>query len=158
LEKVPRKQAYAPVVFSSGAAISSADRLLLGFKSLALSAVQGKDVPYGKIVHGSTFSVNSLALHTICTKAGSAVAALENIVTGTETPRLLLNRHCNKCEFRSECRAKAIENDDVSLIQTLKPKDIAKLNKKGIFTLRCSKLSGRFEDFWARRADRRPAA
>jgi hypothetical protein len=27
-----------------------------------------------------------------------------------------------------------------------------------IIALRCSKLSGRFEDFWARRADRRPAA
>ena len=27
-----------------------------------------------------------------------------------------------------------------------------------IIALRCSKLSGRFEDFWARRADRRAAA
>jgi predicted RecB family nuclease len=63
------------------------------------------------------------------------VAALENVVNGTATPRLLLNRHCNKCEFGSECRAKAIENDDLSLIQTLQPKDIAKLNKKGIFTI-----------------------
>ena len=43
LEKVPRKQAYAPVIFSSSATISSVDRLLLGFKSLALAAVQGKD-------------------------------------------------------------------------------------------------------------------
>ena len=40
LEKVPRKQAYAPVVFSSWPAISSVDRLLLGFKSLALAAVR----------------------------------------------------------------------------------------------------------------------
>jgi len=135
LEKMPRKQAYAPVVFSALSTISSEDRLLLGFKSLALSAVQGKDAPYGKIVHGSTFSVNRLALPTLRTKAGSVVAALENVVNGTATPRLLLNRHCNECEFRSECRAKAIENDDLSLIQTLKPKDIAKLNKKGIFTI-----------------------
>jgi predicted RecB family nuclease len=135
LEKVPRKQAYAPVIFSALATISSEERLLLGFKSLALSAIQGKDAPYGKIVHGSTFSTNRLALPTLRTKAASIVAGLANVANGVATPRMLLNRHCNTCEFRSECRAKAIENDDLSLIQTLKPKDIAKLNRKGIFTV-----------------------
>ncbi len=135
LEKVPRDRTYVPVLISPSATILWEDRLLLGFQGLTLSAVQGKEAPYGKILHGASFSVHKLALHNLGIRARSVVTSLEKVATGAATPRLMLNRHCNVCEFRSACRAKAVESDDVSLIQTLKLKDIAKLNKKGIFTI-----------------------
>ncbi len=134
IEKVPRTNAYIPVLFSPSKTISSRDRLALGFRGVALSAVQGKEPQYGKIVYGSSFSVTRLKLQVISKKTRSVITALAKVVDGTSPPRLLLNRHCNTCEFQSDCRTKAIESDDISLIQTLKPKEIAKLNKKGIFT------------------------
>jgi predicted RecB family nuclease len=97
--------------------------------------VQGKEAQYGKIVHGSSFSVTRLKLQLISKKTQSVITALTKIADGMSSPRLLLNRHCNTCEFQASCQARAFESDDLSLLRTLKPKDIAKLNKKGIFTI-----------------------
>jgi predicted RecB family nuclease len=135
IEKVPRTNSYIPVLYSPSKTISSRDRLALGFKGVALSAVQGKEAQYGKIVHGSTFSVTRLKLQMISKKTRSVITALTKVADGMSPPRLLLNRHCNTCEFQAGCQARAFESDDLSLLRTLKPKDIAKLNKKGIFTI-----------------------
>jgi hypothetical protein len=50
-------------------------------------------------------------------------------------PPLLLNRHCAECEFRRTCREAAAEKDDLSLLRGLSPREIAVLNRRGIFTV-----------------------
>lgn len=47
----------------------------------------------------------------------------------------MLNRHCGECEFRTRCRQKAVEKDNLSLLSGISEKERKKLNSKGIFTV-----------------------
>jgi predicted RecB family nuclease len=53
----------------------------------------------------------------------------------TQTPALILNRHCSSCQFQQNCRAKAKEMDHLSLLTGITEREINKLNKKGLFTV-----------------------
>ncbi|MEY2985550.1 MAG: hypothetical protein RLZZ568_2167, partial [Cyanobacteriota bacterium] len=53
----------------------------------------------------------------------------------TQTPALILNRHCSSCQFQHNCRAKAKEIDHLSLLTSITEREINKLNKKGLFTV-----------------------
>jgi hypothetical protein len=48
----------------------------------------------------------------------------------------MLNRHCNICEFKQLCRAKAIEADNLTLLSGMTSKEIAHHNSKGIFSVK----------------------
>ncbi len=48
---------------------------------------------------------------------------------------LFLCAHCNVCEFHTTCRAQAVEEDNMSLLQGMHRTHIDEQNKKGIFTL-----------------------
>jgi len=52
-----------------------------------------------------------------------------------ESPPVLLNRHCPLCPFHKECAAKAKEQDHVSLLKSMREKEMTAQNKKGIFTM-----------------------
>jgi predicted RecB family nuclease len=51
------------------------------------------------------------------------------------TPRIVLNRHCKICEFKSICREELEALDDLSLIDRITRKQISQYEKKGIFSL-----------------------
>ena len=53
----------------------------------------------------------------------------------TQTPALILNRHCSSCQFQQNCKAKAKEVDHLSLLTGITEREINKLNKKGLFTV-----------------------
>jgi hypothetical protein len=50
-------------------------------------------------------------------------------------PDLVLNRHCAECEFKTRCRQRAIDQDDLSLLGRMTEKERAKVNNRGIFTV-----------------------
>src|SRR5439155_384607 len=64
-----------------------------------------------------------------------AVGQVRALGQSAAPPPLLLNRHCAECAFRRSCRAAAVAKDDLSLLRGLSPKDIAGLNRRGIFTV-----------------------
>jgi len=61
------------------------------------------------------------------------IAAL--IADGAKAPELVLNRHCAECEFRDQCRQKALEQDSLSLLAGMGERERQKLRAKGIFTV-----------------------
>ena len=50
-------------------------------------------------------------------------------------PRLTLNRHCARCGFHAECRQRAVDADDLSLMSGLRACDLAAARRRGIFTV-----------------------
>jgi predicted RecB family nuclease len=54
---------------------------------------------------------------------------------GPDPPPLVLNDHCQVCEFRRRCREEAKAKDDISLLRGLNERAIKKLKKKGITTV-----------------------
>ena len=54
----------------------------------------------------------------------------------SDSPDLVLNRHCAECQFQSRCRQKAIETDDLSLLSGMTENERATHRSKGIFTVK----------------------
>src|SRR5262249_25401499 len=81
---------------------------------------------------------------------------VQQLQRGGEPPRLMLNGHCQVCEFRQRCRKQAEDADDISLLGGLSAKEAAALNGRGIFTVaqysytfrpgRIKRLAGRKHD------------
>jgi predicted RecB family nuclease len=46
-----------------------------------------------------------------------------------------LNKHCAHCEFEADCRSRAAESDDLSLLTSLTPGEAQKQKERGIFTV-----------------------
>lgn len=54
---------------------------------------------------------------------------------GEEIPKLILNNHCQICEFQSYCYEQAHQEDNLSLIRGISEKEIKSFNRKGILTV-----------------------
>ena len=53
-----------------------------------------------------------------------------------QEPPVILNKHCAVCQFREQCKAKALQEDNLSLLDRITPKVIRQYEKKGIFTVK----------------------
>ena len=71
-------------------------------------------------------------------------------------PSLILNAHCQICEFRRRCHEQAVQEDNLSLLRGMGEKEIKRYARKGIFTV--MQLSYTFRPRrrpkWARAAPR----
>ena len=126
---------YLPVLFYESRHIRKTQRLLLEVLALLLSRVQGKAPESGIIYHGSNCATTAVRF-----KPGLQIAAslLDEVVRmqGAKTPpKLLLNDHCQVCEFRRQCHAQAVKEDNLSLLRGLGEKGVKRYARKGIFTL-----------------------
>ncbi len=123
-----------PVIFTPKAKLSQEDRLEIAYDGFLLETLQSRRPEYGKVIYGDNFKVTRLKIGSQIEKAKNIVAKIKKINLDNP-PRIILNRHCQVCEFKDLCRAKAIEKDDLSLLAGIPPKEIEAQNKKGVFTV-----------------------
>jgi predicted RecB family nuclease len=140
LERVSRKDVvpgiqYRPVLCIRREKLTAEDRLLLAFGGSILARVQGTAPATGKIVHGREFRGSRVELAALWQVVQETVEGIRVLREASKPPPLRLNRHCSECEFRTQCRAAAVEKDDLSLLGGLSPKEIAALNARGLFTV-----------------------
>ena len=57
-------------------------------------------------------------------------------IASDSEPTLVLNRHCDICEFNQHCRAKAVEADNLTLLSGMTLKEMVRHNSKGIFSVK----------------------
>jgi predicted RecB family nuclease len=89
---------------------------------------------HGQIIYGEKFNKARLNLISFISKAEQILHDIDKLSGQKEQP-LFLCSHCDVCEFLIKCRSKAVEEDNMSLIQGMHRKHIEEQNKKGIFTL-----------------------
>jgi CRISPR/Cas system-associated exonuclease Cas4 (RecB family) len=107
---------FVPIRFVAANKLSQIDKLTAGFEALALSKALGTKVGIAKIIFGdkgTTFKLKVLALSRVVNKIIDQIA---NVLSSSSPPNLILNRHCPECIFKSRCRNKATEKDDLSLL------------------------------------------
>ena len=108
---------YEPTLVSSGHSVQAEDKTRLLFSVHVLTKVQGKPPKYGFLVtSGST--VQKMKLENNCKVILKTVAALQEWIESKplEEPRVMLNKHCNSCQFRLQCEETAEKLDDLSLL------------------------------------------
>jgi predicted RecB family nuclease len=124
---------YVPVLFYERRRISKIQRTLLEVLGLLLSRAQGKAPSNGVIFHGSDCRSTVVRFTTGLQAAQKLLNDVDQI--RGDRPPLLLNDHCQACEFRQECRAQAVKDDSLSLLRGLGEKEVKSYGRKGLFTL-----------------------
>jgi predicted RecB family nuclease len=115
-QKVGEQAQYIPIRFIHTNKLNRDDRLTLAFDGLVLSETLGRKVDIGKIVHGDSFTTLRVKTSTLEGEVRKAVAEIAGLLACQTPPDLVLTQHCAECEFQKQCRQKAIEKDDLSLL------------------------------------------
>ena len=126
---------YIPIRFIFRTKVTSDDKLLLGFDALVLSEVLGRNVSHGRIIRGDTYIVSKVKTAPLFGKVRKRIERIVALLRSASPPDLELNRYCVECEFKAECREKAIQTDDLSLLQGMTLKERETNHRKGIFTV-----------------------
>jgi len=126
---------YVPMLFHEGRKVGKEQKLLLEVYGLLLFQIQGRVPANGLVWHGRECKLTRIRLNPAMRKAEALLRELKEMGSAESPPKLILNDHCQVCEFRQRCHKRAIEEDNLSLLRGLKEKTITKLNGKGIFTI-----------------------
>jgi len=130
------KYSYEPCIFVGTHSISNEQKLELSYVGYVLERLQSTSPVTGRMIGMDGKS------HTI--KLGESTQSFKVLlgplvewttVPSPKLPPVLLNHHCSTCPFQRMCRAQAIQEDHLSLLGGITPKEIRKFNSKGIFTI-----------------------
>lgn len=127
---------YRPIRFCRSLQPRSAVHLLLAFDAFILGRLQGVCPDVGILFCGPTFRRVRVFLRTHLDSLTTVLARLRAQSASDHEPPLLLNRHCDICEFNQLCRVKAVDADNLTLLKGMTPKEVAHQNSKGIFSVK----------------------
>ena len=126
---------YTPVLFYEGLKIGKQQRLLLEVYGLLLSRLQEQMPSSGMIWHGKECRTTRVRLNGDLRKTERLLRDIKEMVSAESPPRLILNNHCQICEFRQRCHEQAAQEDNLSLLRGIGEKEINSYAKKGILTI-----------------------
>ncbi|MDJ0706326.1 MAG: Dna2/Cas4 domain-containing protein, partial [Leptolyngbyaceae cyanobacterium MO_188.B28] len=113
---------YAPILFYEGSRIRKEQRLFLELLAILLFDYQIVIPVVGIIWHGKECKQTTVHLNTDSRKFKQTLLDLKKIYAGEEVPKLVLNNHCQICEFKAYCYEKAQQEDNLSLIRGISEK------------------------------------
>ena len=126
---------YVPMLFREARKVGKEQRLLLEIHGLLLSRLQGHMPSRGIIWHGRACRTTKVRLNGDMRKTERVLREVKEMVIAQSPPKLILNDHCQVCEFRQRCHEEAVREDNISLLRGLGEKEIKKYARKGIFTV-----------------------
>jgi predicted RecB family nuclease len=126
---------YVPMLFHEGRKVGKEQRLLLELYALLLSRLQGQMPPSGIIWHGKECRTTRVRLNADLRSTERLLREVKEIASAEAPPKLILNDHCQVCEFRQRCHDQAVQEDDVSLLRGMGQKEVKSYARKGFFTL-----------------------
>ena len=124
-----------PIRFVANNKLTKLEKLLVAFDAHILSESLNLEITHGRIIHGEGFSPLKVKISVLAGEVRKLVGKIRSLLTGCVSPHLILNHHCQECGYQSLCHAKAIKNDDLSLLGGMTEKERKKFNTKGIFTV-----------------------
>jgi predicted RecB family nuclease len=126
---------YVPILFHEGEKLRKAHTLLLAFYGLLLSPLQRHMPAHGIIWHGKTFKPTRVRLNADLRKTERLLRDLKEMCGAESPPQLILNSHCQVCEFHTQCHEQALKEDNISLLRGLGEKELKRYARKGILNV-----------------------
>ena len=126
---------YAPILFHEGEKVGKELRLLLAMYGVLLSELQGKTSTTGIIYHGKNCRATELRLTPDLRNAQRLLEEVKGLASAEAPLRLMLNGHCQVCEFRQRCHAQAVQQDNISLLRGMSEKEVKSYARKYILTV-----------------------
>ncbi|MBV7335134.1 IS66 family transposase [Chloroflexi bacterium TSY] len=127
---------YEPTIFIGTHKVSKEQKLTLFFTARVLEELQTKPPATGYIIDVSGKS-HKVKLEESAQSLLHVLDPLQEWLAedAPEEPPVILNKHCPICQFRAACRAKAEQENNLSLLDRVTRKIIRKYERKGIFTV-----------------------
>jgi predicted RecB family nuclease len=125
-----------PIRFIFTNKLDKDDKLLLAFDAFTLSQSLGREIKFGKIVHGDNRATSKVKISPLVGGVRKRIDKISVLLASSTPPELILNRHCAECEFQTRCHKEAIQQDDLSLLSSMTAKERKKLNSRGTFTVK----------------------
>jgi predicted RecB family nuclease len=125
---------YEPTILVGTHKISNEQIIRLNFVGYILSIIQQQELLRGIIVTADN-RTHSIKIDGADKKILPILSVLRDWQYSQKTPPAILNKHCQYCKFRIDCREKASQADHISLIREANRKEIELYNKRGIFTV-----------------------
>ena len=140
VERIPplgrdRAAQFIPVRYVSHNKPTRDDKLLVAFDGLVLSEMLDRTIDRGRIIYGDCYATLQVKTSVLTDDVRLAIEKVGSLLARPTPPDLVLNRHCAECEFKTRCRQRAIDQDDLSLLGNMTEKERAKANSRGIFTV-----------------------
>ena len=126
---------YIPMLFLEGEKVRKEERRLLGVYGLLLSRLQGQMPANGIIWHGKECRATRVRLNADLRKTERVLRDVKEKLSVASPPKLVLNDHCQVCQFRQQCHAQALKEDNISLLRGIGEKEVKNYARKGILTL-----------------------
>ena len=118
-----------------GDKVGRQQKVLLAVLGLALARVQGLRPAAGLVARGPEARLGKVRLDAkLYRQAEQVLDELKRLQDGGEPPRLMLNGHCQICEFRQRCRTQAEQADDISLLGGVGEKELQRYHRPGATT------------------------
>lgn len=124
---------YEPTIFIGTNKITKENKLELAFLGFLLEKIQNKFPTKGVIVDKNGYQ-HRIDLGRLNKQVQVIIA--EILSFDKNPPKLILNKHCSVCRFKERCKEKAVNEDNLSLLDRITAKQINKLENKGIFTVK----------------------
>jgi predicted RecB family nuclease len=125
---------YVPVLFHEAERPVRKLNTQLELLGQILGSIQGRQPDWGILIYGRNCELKKVKLRPNGQQAKRVMEAIKELWE-RKTPRLMLNSHCTVCEFRHRCHTEAMAKDDLSLLRSVREKDIERYERKGIFTV-----------------------
>ncbi|MBK8902051.1 MAG: TM0106 family RecB-like putative nuclease [Anaerolineaceae bacterium] len=131
------RYSYEPTIFAGTYTVTKEQRIEVTFAGYALALLQKKQPATGRIISVQ----GKLTKMKLEDRDKTLIPLLEPLREWVneaclEAPPVILNKYCPLCRFRSACRAKAEQEDNLSLLDRVTPKMIRQYEQKGIFTVK----------------------
>ena len=126
---------YIPVLFAESERIHKSQCRILEALGFLLSRVQGRTPERGVVYHGRNCKMTTVRLATGLKSTEGLIEDGIRMRGAQIVPPLLINDHCTVCEFRQQCHAQAVKEENLSLMRGLRENAIKRYRRKGLVTL-----------------------
>jgi predicted RecB family nuclease len=107
----------------------------LAFAAMMVGLFQERTPEHGSLLHGHDLTLSRLCLCSCLQRVQKVLEDLKQLAESNDYVPLVLNSHCEICEFEKFCRTKAMEEDNLSLLSGMRESQIKRYNQKGFFTV-----------------------
>jgi predicted RecB family nuclease len=140
LIKVPGESAlgsfhYIPILFCENNRINKYQKLLIAYQAYVIGSVQKRMPQYAQIIYGLEKQKARVKIDKQIQQVHKIIQEIQKQQNFEAPTWIILNSHCNMCEFQVFCKDKAIEQDSLSLLSGIGSRELRQQNKKGIFTV-----------------------
>lgn len=105
---------YVPIMFFQGRQFRKQQKLLLELYALLLSRLQGRVPNIGIIWRGNQCKATRVHLNPNLREGERFLPEVNKMQGAAQEPKLILNDHCQICEFRQRCHTEAVQKDNLS--------------------------------------------